>query len=369
MALYRSIYTTFWSDSKINDDFSPEDKYFYLYLLTNPKTTICGCYEVSFKNMSSDLGYDADTVKKLIKRMAEVHKVISYCEATKEILILNWSKYNWTKSPNFIKGIKESFPYIKCPQFKKYIFEALKREEMIDETDPVWTVGDGIGTSVSVSVTVDSSVSESTDNSGSINRTTSVEVIEPTNVQSTLNVQGEDKLAVPASSTTKLRNHIPPTIEEVANYCTERNNGVDPEEFWDFYQSKGWTVGKEKMKDWQASVRTWERNRKKKSTSETNSSQKTYCENEIPLKAAKWLSNKIHSLYPSIPEVNDETLQQWASEFDNFIKDGHEPSELSEVMHFVIQDDFWKSKISSPSDLIKHYVKIMMKAESEGWFN
>lgn len=45
-------------------------------------------------------------------------------------------------------------------------------------------------------------------------------------------------------------------------YCQERENGIDAEEFFDFYESKGWYVGKNKMKDWKACVRTWERNRK-----------------------------------------------------------------------------------------------------------
>ena len=49
-----------------------------------------------------------------------------------------------------------------------------------------------------------------------------------------------------------------PTVEEVAAYCRERNNGVDPQAFIDFYESKGWMVGKSPMKDWKASVRTWE---------------------------------------------------------------------------------------------------------------
>ena len=52
---------------------------------------------------------------------------------------------------------------------------------------------------------------------------------------------------------------IPPTIEQVKEYCKERNNSVDAEAFVDFYQSKGWMVGKNKMKDWKAAVRTWER--------------------------------------------------------------------------------------------------------------
>lgn len=54
----------------------------------------------------------------------------------------------------------------------------------------------------------------------------------------------------------------PPTIEEVRAYCNERNNSVDPETFINFYESKGWFVGKNKMKDWRACVRTWEKNRK-----------------------------------------------------------------------------------------------------------
>ena len=50
----------------------------------------------------------------------------------------------------------------------------------------------------------------------------------------------------------------PPTAEEVAAYCRERGNRVNPRKFVDFYTSKGWRVGKEPMKDWRACVRTWE---------------------------------------------------------------------------------------------------------------
>ena len=56
----------------------------------------------------------------------------------------------------------------------------------------------------------------------------------------------------------------PPTVDEVRNYCIERQNSVDPEHFVDFYAAKGWYVGKNKMQDWQAAVRTWERDDKNK---------------------------------------------------------------------------------------------------------
>lgn len=51
----------------------------------------------------------------------------------------------------------------------------------------------------------------------------------------------------------------PPSVEEVAAYCQERQNSVDASRFVDFYSSKGWMVGKSKMKDWKAAVRNWER--------------------------------------------------------------------------------------------------------------
>jgi hypothetical protein len=53
---------------------------------------------------------------------------------------------------------------------------------------------------------------------------------------------------------------VPPTLEEVRAYCAERKNNVDAERFIDYYTSNGWQVGKNKMKDWKAAVRTWERN-------------------------------------------------------------------------------------------------------------
>jgi hypothetical protein len=57
-----------------------------------------------------------------------------------------------------------------------------------------------------------------------------------------------------------------PILDEVENYCKERSNNVDAEAFIDFYESKDWKIGKNKMKDWEAAVRTWERREVKKET-------------------------------------------------------------------------------------------------------
>ena len=58
----------------------------------------------------------------------------------------------------------------------------------------------------------------------------------------------------------KEKENIPPIFEELKQYCTERKNGIDPQKFYDYYESKGWVVGRAKMKSWKASVRTWENN-------------------------------------------------------------------------------------------------------------
>ena len=55
---------------------------------------------------------------------------------------------------------------------------------------------------------------------------------------------------------------VPPTVDQVREYCEERGNGVNPQRFVDYYSSNGWMVGKNKMKDWKAAVRTWEQKEK-----------------------------------------------------------------------------------------------------------
>lgn len=71
-------------------------------------------------------------------------------------------------------------------------------------------------------------------------------------------------------NTLKEKRFTPPSVSEVKEYCDERKNGISAEEFVDFYSSKGWMVGKNRMKDWKAAVRTWEGNRKETSKKQPN---------------------------------------------------------------------------------------------------
>lgn len=160
MAIYRNVRLSFWTDNKVIDEFTPEDKYFYLYLLTNPQTNLCGCYEISYKSMSEDTGYNKDTCLRLLKRFDEVHNVIKFNESTKEVLILNWYKYNWSSSAKTLSGVMATAKHIKCETFKKYVLcvaESVKNGNKEPVRYP-------IEASVSVSDTVSDSVTETDTN-------------------------------------------------------------------------------------------------------------------------------------------------------------------------------------------------------------
>ena len=73
------------------------------------------------------------------------------------------------------------------------------------------------------------------------------------------------------STTTKRKRFEKPTLSQIEQYCIERNNTVNAEQFFDYYESNGWKVGKNSMKDWKAAVRTWERSEYRKPNSKKNS--------------------------------------------------------------------------------------------------
>lgn len=77
-------------------------------------------------------------------------------------------------------------------------------------------------------------------------------------VENTLQDKDKDKDIVKVKA--KVKRFVKPKIEEIMDYCDERQNNVDAEKFYDYYSSNGWRVGKNPMKDWKASVRTWEKN-------------------------------------------------------------------------------------------------------------
>ncbi len=128
MAKYRQLYTEFWSDSFVLE-LTPEEKYFYLYLISNSKTTQCGIYEISKRIIETETGYNRDTVEKLIKRFCDYNKIL-YCEETKELMVINWVKYNAPNNINAIKCVHRELSKIKHKDFLKILFKKCKEAQL-----------------------------------------------------------------------------------------------------------------------------------------------------------------------------------------------------------------------------------------------
>ena len=135
MATYRKIYTKFWRDVYVKK-LSPEERYFYFYLLTNPHTTQSGMYNLPLDIASIECGYSIDTVSGLLKKLIDTDKVL-YDDVTEEILITNWFKHNWNDSDRVKKcvlaQVDEIESKILLEKFHEYL--AYYEKDIYSKTD------------------------------------------------------------------------------------------------------------------------------------------------------------------------------------------------------------------------------------------
>ncbi len=120
MALYRQLQLSFWRDAFVMD-LTPEEKFFYVYLLQCSNTKQCGIFELPKRAIEYETGYNRETIDKLLERFINYGK-IEYCEKTKEIMILNWIKYNFINSRNTILCINKELKEIKNKEFVDKFF-------------------------------------------------------------------------------------------------------------------------------------------------------------------------------------------------------------------------------------------------------
>ena len=94
----------------------------------------------------------------------------------------------------------------------------------------------------------------------------------------TLHNTEQDKDIVKDKAKAKAKRFVKPTLNDLEHYCIERNNDIDVVKFFNYYESNGWKVGKNPMKDWKAAVRTWEKNSTEQSKSKVEQSLNTWQE-------------------------------------------------------------------------------------------
>lgn len=132
----RVVSTGFWEDPMVTNDFSPEDKYFMLYLLTNPHTTQLGIYKLVPKVAAFEMGYSVEAVLVLIERFERKYDIVKYSKETSEIAIKNFLKHS------VIKGGK---PVMDC---------LLKEEKDVKDKSLLAYIHDSINNVDTLNITV-----------------------------------------------------------------------------------------------------------------------------------------------------------------------------------------------------------------------
>lgn len=224
MAIYRTLYTKFWEDDKVLDEMSMEEKLLYIYLLTNPRVKQCGCYAISFHQIFLQTNISKENAKKIIERFEKELNLIKYSKNTKEILLLNFYKYNWTPSHLIKACIEKELNEVKEPVFIEYI------KKMIEYKYPINRVSIPLGEKEK-----ENKKENKKENINNIN----------------INKSERDQSFTPTAS---------PTLAEIYNYaCTLDINDKDYcERFYNHYESIGWVNGTgREIKNWKLVFNNW----------------------------------------------------------------------------------------------------------------
>lgn len=135
MGVKRVVDVDFWNDEKVMDMFTPEDKLFFLYLLTNPHTTQLGIYAINPKHISFELGYTVDSVNVLLDRFENKYDIIKYSHETKEIAVKNFLRHSIIKGGAPVRDcLVRELRAVKNKDLIGFVFAHIKYSENINET-------------------------------------------------------------------------------------------------------------------------------------------------------------------------------------------------------------------------------------------
>ena len=267
MGIKRTVDTAFWSDNKVVDLFSPEDKLFMLYLLTNPHTTQLGIYPISKKVMAFEIGYSLEAVSVLLERFENRYNIIRYSIDTSEVAIKNYLRHSIIKGGKPVEDLLvKEISKVKDKGLLKYVCGGLALHDDLNDT---------VKKVMALITANDNDNDNDNDCIVSTNRTTN----RTTNRQSTL------------------KKEIPPTLDEVRAYISEKQYIINAQDWYDYYESNDWKTkdGKKMIKNWKQYVVSWNSREKK--------SQGQKPQNAIP-------DREIKPIQVEVPEMDEERKQR-----------------------------------------------------------
>lgn len=138
MAIYRHVHVEFWKDPKVLEELTPEDKLFFIYLLTNPNTTQIGVYKITKKQIAFELGFSIESVNVLMDRFINNYGLIKYNNDTREICLKNWGKYNLNKlGKPMLDCVKSELKNVDDKSLLEFIKPSISKEEIVSLFDEV----------------------------------------------------------------------------------------------------------------------------------------------------------------------------------------------------------------------------------------
>ncbi len=202
--------TIFWEDN-YSAELDPIEKLLFLYFLTNSSTSICGVYQITLKKIAVETGIEKEMVSKILLRFSTDNKIF-YIDGW--VIISNFIKHQNQGSPKILKGILNELSNLP-EKIRTFILSHSKGMDTLSHL-----------------------------------------------IQFNLIKSNSIKCNVKAFAI--------PSLSEISSYCLEIKSNVNPEDFFNHYESNGWMIGENKMEDWQAAFRKWDSREKETGKNDKN---------------------------------------------------------------------------------------------------
>lgn len=227
MARYRKVDSRIWNDAKFRA-LSDNGKLVFFFLLTHPHMTALGAFRGTIAGLTEELGWKPEAFREAFREGC-AKGMIEHDQKACLIALPNFLKYNPPEIPNVVKAWTTALDLLPECGLKSVAIQRAKAftEGMTEAFGKAFTEA--------------------------------LPKAMPNQEQEQEPEQEQEKSKADARRASS-RAFAPPTLEEVTRYCEERGNLVDPKQWFDYYTSNGWMVGRNRMRDWRAAVRTWEKN-------------------------------------------------------------------------------------------------------------
>lgn len=233
MGIKRIVDTSFWTDDKVVDFFTPEDKLFMLYIMTNPHTTQLGIYQINKRTMAFELGYSVEAVSVLLDRFQTNYDLIRYSYRTYELAIKNYLKHSIIKGGKPVEDLLvKEIKTIKDKSLLQFVYDSIYDFDNLNDT---------------------------------VKRILSKLNVNENNNDNDNDVSYHDTYH---DTSNKPKNKFsPPTYEEVLEYAKSRNREDLAKKFYDYFTAGNWVDSKgNKVKNWKQKFITWEQHNTTTST-------------------------------------------------------------------------------------------------------